>query len=157
DSASSAELYALLSALSEIPIKQSFAVTGSVNQFGQVQAIGGVNEKIEGFYDVCAGRGFKGGEGVLIPATNVVNLMLRQDVIAAVRAGRFRIYPVATIDEGIEILTGVAAGVAGKDGAYPRDSVNGRVAARLEAFADAARRFAQRAGDGHDDDEGEKK
>ena len=147
DSASSAELYALLSALSEIPIKQGFAVTGSVNQFGQVQAIGGVNEKIEGFYDVCAGRGMKGGEGVLIPASNVVNLMLRRDVVEAVRAGRFRIYPVTTVDEGIELLTGTAAGTPDAGGAYPPDTVNGRVAARLAAFANAARRFAMRSGE----------
>ncbi len=151
DSASSAELYALLSALAEVPVKQGFAVTGSVNQFGQVQAIGGVNEKIEGFYDVCAARGIKGGEGVLIPAANVVNLMLRKDVVEAVRAGRFRIYPVTTIDEGIEILTGTPAGAPGRDGAYPPGTVNARVAARLEAFADAARHFALRAADGDDD------
>jgi predicted ATP-dependent protease len=149
DSASSAELYALLSALSDIPIKQGFAVTGSVNQFGQVQAIGGVNEKIEGFYDVCVGRGLKGGEGVLIPASNAVNLMLRRDVVEAVRAGRFRVYPVTTIDEGIEILTGVAAGTQDSGGRYPPETVNSRVAARLEAFANAARHFAMRAGDGN--------
>ncbi len=158
DSASSAELYALLSALSEVPIKQGFAVTGSVNQFGQVQAIGGVNEKIEGFFDICAGRGFKGGEGVLIPASNVVNLMLRRDVIEAVRAGRFAVYPVETIDQGIEILTGVAAGAAGPDGAYPPGTVNARVAARLAAFANAARQFAARSGEGNGEDlEGKKK
>jgi lon-related putative ATP-dependent protease len=158
DSASSTELYALLSALSDIPIRQGLAVTGSVNQFGQVQAIGGVNEKIEGFFDVCAGRGFKGGEGVLIPASNVVNLMLRQDVIDAVRAGRFAIYPVETIDEGIELLTGVPAGAAGPDGAYPPETVNARVAARLAAFANAARRFAARPGEGNgDDQEGKRK
>ncbi|HEY7609851.1 MAG TPA: ATP-binding protein [Alphaproteobacteria bacterium] len=159
DSASSAELYALLSALAEIPIKQNFAVTGSVNQFGQVQAIGGVNEKIEGFFDVCAARGMKGGEGVLIPASNVVNLMLRKDVVEAVRAGRFRIYPVTTVDEGIEILTGVAAGAAGADGAYPPGTVNASVAARLEALAEAARRFTMRGAvsDGNGEGEGEKK
>jgi len=151
DSASSTELYALLSALSEFPITQGFAVTGSVNQFGEVQPIGGVNEKIEGFYDVCVGRGLKGGEGVLIPVSNVVNLMLRKDVIDAVRAGRFRIYPVTTIDEGIEILTGVPAGALGADGRYPPGSVNARVAARLEAFANAARRFAPGARDGEDE------
>ena len=157
DSASSTELYALLSALSEIPIRQALAVTGSVNQFGQVQAIGGVNEKIEGYFDVCAGRGFKGGEGVLIPASNAANLMLRRDVVEAVRAGRFAIYPVETIDQGIEILTGVAAGAAGPDGAYPPGSVNGRVAARLAAFAAAARRFAARPGEGNGDEQEDKK
>ena len=157
DSASSTELYALLSALSGIPIRQGLAVTGSVNQFGQVQAIGGVNEKIEGFFDVCAGRGFKGGEGVLIPASNVANLMLRRDVVEAARADRFAIYPVETIDQGIEILTGVAAGAAGPDGAYPAHSVNGRVAARLAAFADAARKFAAPPGEGSGNDQEGKK
>jgi lon-related putative ATP-dependent protease len=158
DSASSTELYALLSALSEVPIRQGLAVTGSVNQFGQVQAIGGVNEKIEGFFDVCAGRGFKGGEGVLIPASNVTNLMLRRDVIDAVRAGRVAIYPVETIDEGIEILTGVPAGDAGPDGAYPPETINARVAARLAAFANAARQFAARPGEANEDDrEGKRK
>jgi len=135
DSASSTELYALLSAIGEIPLKQGFAVTGSVNQAGEVQAIGGVNEKIEGFFDVCAARGLTGEQGVLIPATNVVHLMLRGRVVDAVRAGRFRIFPVATIDQGISILTGLPAGVAGPDGNYPPDSVNGRVEARLRALA----------------------
>jgi predicted ATP-dependent protease len=143
DSASSAELYALLSALADLPIRQNLAVTGSVNQFGQVQAIGGVNQKIEGFFDVCAARGLAGDEGVLIPASNVVNLMLRRDVVDAVRARRFHVYPISTIDEGIELLTGTPAGVAGADGAYPAGSVNARVAARLDAFARAARRFAR--------------
>ena len=156
DSASSAELYALISALADAPIKQNFAVTGSVNQFGQVQAIGGANEKIEGFFDVCSGRGLNGDEGVLIPASNVVNLMLRKDVVDAVRAGRFRIFPVATVDEGLEILTGVAAGEAGPDGAFPAGTVNARAAARIEAFATAARRFALRAPEGEDESEGGK-
>ncbi|MDP5333643.1 MAG: AAA family ATPase, partial [Paracoccaceae bacterium] len=110
DSASSAELYALLSALSGLPIRQGLAVTGSVNQAGQVQAIGGVNEKIEGFFDICAARGLTGDQGVLIPASNVPHLMLRADVVAAVAAGQFHVMPVRTIDEGIAILTGVAAG-----------------------------------------------
>jgi predicted ATP-dependent protease len=157
DSASSAELYALLSALADLPIGQCFAVTGSVNQFGQVQAIGGVNEKIEGFFDVCVARGLNGGEGVLIPSANVVNLMLRQDVVAAARAKRFAIYPIETIDEGIELLTGTPAGAAGPDGAYPPETVNARVAARLEAFAAAARHFAVRAAEGDGAGEGEGK
>jgi predicted ATP-dependent protease len=152
DSASSAELYALVSALADAPIKQGFAVTGSVNQFGQVQAIGGVNEKIEGFFDVCVGRGLKGDEGVLIPASNVVNLMLRKDVVEAVRAGKFRIFPVSTIDEGLELLTGVPAGAPGPDGAYPAGSLNARAAARLEEFAAAARRYALRAPEGGEGD-----
>ncbi|MDD3651413.1 Lon protease family protein, partial [Immundisolibacter sp.] len=119
DSASSAELYALLSALAEAPIRQSLAVTGSVNQFGQVQAIGGVNEKIEGFFDICLARGLSGEQGVLIPASNVQHLMLRVDVRDAVADGRFHIYAVRTIDEGIELLTGLPAGVADAEGNYP--------------------------------------
>ncbi|MGE0255095.1 MAG: AAA family ATPase [Alphaproteobacteria bacterium] len=136
DSASSTELYALLSAIGEIPIRQGFAVTGSVNQAGEVQAIGGVNEKIEGFFDVCAAHGLTGEQGVLIPAANVVHLMLRGRVVDAVRAGRFRIFPVETIDQGIAILTGLPAGAPGPDGAWPSDSVNGRVEARLRAMAE---------------------
>jgi len=143
DSASSAELYALLSALAEAPIRQSLAVTGSVNQLGQVQAIGGVNEKIEGFFDVCKAAGLADGQGALIPAANVKHLMLRQDVVDAVAAGRFHIYAVETIDRGIEILTGIPAGTPDEKGAYPADSINGRVEARLAAFAEAARKFAR--------------
>ncbi len=134
DSASSTELYVLLSALSNVPIKQSLAVTGSVNQFGQIQAVGGVNEKIEGFFDICRMRGLTGYQGVLIPATNVVNLMLRQDVVEACKAGMFHIYPIATIDEGIEILTGLPAGQCDENGRYPEDSVNGKVQKRLHQF-----------------------
>ncbi|CUS02324.2 Peptidase S16 lon domain protein [Candidatus Promineifilum breve] len=141
DSASSAELYALLSALSGAPIKQSLGVTGSVDQRGQVQTIGGVNEKIEGFFDVCRARGLTGDQGVLIPAANVENLMLRHDVVEAARAGQFHIYPIATVDEGIALLTGIAAGEVGEDGAYPADSINGRVMARLAVFADKQRAF----------------
>lgn len=143
DSASSAELYALLSALAEAPIRQSLAVTGSVNQLGQVQAIGGVNEKIEGFFDICKATGLADGQGVLIPAANVKHLMLRQDVVDAVAAGQFHIYAVDTVDRGIEILTGIPAGVPDEKGAYPPDSINGRVEARLAAFAKAARKFAR--------------
>src|SRR5213083_851132 len=118
DSASSTELYAILSALSELPIKQNLAVTGSVNQKGEVQAIGGVNEKIEGFYKTCKAKGLKGDEGVMIPRSNVQHLMLNEQVVEAVRQGRFHIYPVSTIDEGIEILTGVNAGQLKTDGTY---------------------------------------
>jgi lon-related putative ATP-dependent protease len=142
DSASSAELYALLSALAGAPIKQSLAVTGSVNQRGQVQAIGGVNEKIEGFFDLCQARGLTGEQGVLIPAANVRHLMLRADVVAAVAAGKFHIYPVTTIDEGIEILTGFVAGEADRNENYPEDSLNGRVVARLIALAEKQRAFS---------------
>ena len=146
DSASSAELYALMSALADMPIKQSFAVTGSVDQLGRVQAIGGANEKIEGFFDACAARGLTGEEGVLIPKTNVEHLMLRQDVIEAVKAGRFRVFAVETVDEGIEILTGVPAGTPDEDGDYPIGSVNGRIVARLAVFARKARTRAVREG-----------
>ena len=142
DSASSAELYTLLSALSDLPIKQSFAVTGSVNQHGQVQAIGGVNEKIEGFFDLCQARGLTGEQGVLIPTANVKHLMLRHDVVAAVSAGQFHIFPVSTIDEGISLLTGVPAGELDEAGNYPDDTVNGRVIARLTSFAEMQRAFA---------------
>lgn len=141
DSASSAELYALLSALAGAPIKQGLAVTGSVNQLGQVQAIGGVNEKIEGFYDVCAARGLTGNQGVLIPEANVKNLMLREDVREAVAAGRFHIYPVSHVDEGIEILTGIPAGEPDDEGNYPEGSLNAMIVERLETVAKTARRF----------------
>ena len=124
DSASSTELYALISALSGVPIKQGIAVTGSVNQKGEVQAIGGVNAKIEGFFEVCKVKGFTSGQGVMIPASNVRNLMLKDEVIEAVQAGNFHIWSVETIDEGIEILTGKKAGRLKKDGTYEKGSIN---------------------------------
>ncbi len=136
DSASSAELYALLSAIAEAPIRQSFAVTGSVSQRGQVQAIGGVNEKIEGFFDICKARGLSGDQGVLIPASNVRHLMLRQDVVDAVAAGKFNVYPVETIDQGIELLTGIPAGEQDDEGNYPPETINGRVQKRLNELAE---------------------
>jgi predicted ATP-dependent protease len=139
DSASSAELYALLSALAETPIRQSLAVTGSVNQLGEVQAIGGVNEKIEGFFDACSARGLTGDQGVLIPASNVKHLMLRRDVVEAVEQGRFNVHAVATVDEGIERLTGVPAGERGADGRFPPESINGRVEARLIGYSERMR------------------
>jgi lon-related putative ATP-dependent protease len=151
DSASSTEIYALLSALSGAPVKQSFAVTGSVNQNGEVQAIGGANEKIEGFFDICKGRGLTGDHGVLIPASNVKHLMLRAEVVEAVRDGKFQIYPVETIDQGIELLTGVPAGERDGAGHYPEGTINHMVEARLADFADKARRYAGRdAGEGDD-------
>ncbi len=143
DSASSTELYALLSALSGLAINQGIAVTGSVNQMGQVQAIGGVNEKVEGFFDVCAARGLTGTQGVMIPKSNVRNLMLKSEVRAAAEAGKFRIWGVSTIAEGIEILTGVPAGERGADGKFPEGSVNRRAEERLISFAEARRRFAR--------------
>jgi predicted ATP-dependent protease len=136
DSASLAELCALLSNLAGVPIKQSLAVTGSVNQLGQVQAIGAVNEKIEGFFDICVARGLHGDQGVLIPATNIDNLMLRHDVVAAARAGKFRIYAVDTVDQAIAILTGEPAGQLGADGTYPAQSINHRVATRIAELAE---------------------
>ncbi|MDP6343541.1 MAG: AAA family ATPase, partial [Alphaproteobacteria bacterium] len=155
DSASSAELYALLSALSELPIDQGLAVTGSVNQHGEVQAIGGVNEKIEGFFELCAARGLTGRQGVLIPRANVANLMLRGEVVAAVRAGKFAIYPVSTIDQGIELLTGRRAGRLGKSGRYPAGSVNRLVQDRVHELADKRRLFARRGRDDGDDNNGD--
>ncbi len=146
DSASSTELYALLSALSGVPIKQSFAVTGSVNQHGQVQAIGGANQKIEGFFDLCASRGLTGKQGVMIPASNVQHLMLREDVVEACEAGRFAIYPVSTIDQGIELLTGVAAGERASDGGYPAGTINRLVEDRLIGLAEARRDFMKGTG-----------
>jgi lon-related putative ATP-dependent protease len=146
DSASSAELYALLSALSDLPIRQSLAVTGSVNQLGEVQAIGGVNEKIEGFFDTCAARGPVEGQGVLIPASNVKHLMLRADVREAVELGRFAVYPVRTVDEGIEILTGAPAGERTPAGRFTDGSVNARVEARLVGFSERLRALHARDG-----------
>jgi lon-related putative ATP-dependent protease len=142
DSASSAELYSMLSALADVPLRQDLAVTGSVNQRGEVQAIGGVNEKIEGFFDICKARGLSGTQGVLIPQANVQHLMLRKEVIEACEGGRFAIYPIATIDQGIALLTGRAAGARGTDGAYPPESINRRVEDRLRAFANIRRNFA---------------
>jgi predicted ATP-dependent protease len=142
DSASSAELYALLSALAEIPIRQSLAVTGSVDQLGRVQAIGGVNEKIEGFFDICRARGLTGAEGVLIPAANVKHLMLRDDVVDACRCGLFAVYAVESIDQGIGILTGVPAGDADAKGEFPVGTVNRAVARRLAGFARRAMKLA---------------
>jgi len=142
DSASSAELYALLSALAETPLKQSLAVTGSVNQHGEIQAIGGVNEKIEGFFDVCNRRGLSGEQGVLIPAANVKHLMLRRDVVEAVAQGKFHIYPVRTVDEGIELLTGLPAGERDENGLYPDGTINQRVEVKLLILAEQARAFA---------------
>jgi lon-related putative ATP-dependent protease len=143
DSASSTELYALLSAIADVPIKQSLAVTGSVNQHGQVQAIGGVNEKIEGFFDICKARGLTGDQGVLIPVSNIKHLMLRQDVVDAVSEGKFHIYPVETIDQGIEMLTGIPAGEADEKGAYPEDSLNGLAQAKLSEFAERRAAFVK--------------
>ncbi len=134
DSASSTEYYCMLSAIAEIPIKQSLAVTGSINQFGEIQPIGGVNEKIEGFFDVCKYNGLTGEQGCIIPRTNVVNLMLREDVVEAVENGQFHIYAIDTVDDGIELLTGMKAGKADKRGKFPKGSVNYLVQQSLEEY-----------------------
>jgi lon-related putative ATP-dependent protease len=141
DSASSTELYAILSALSGLPIRQSLAVTGSVNQKGEVQAIGGVNEKLEGFFEVCKVQGLTGEQGAMIPASNVQNLMLKEEIAEAAKAGKFRIYPVRTIDEGIEVLTGVPAGERRADGTFPEGTVNYLVDRRLREMAETFREF----------------
>jgi lon-related putative ATP-dependent protease len=152
DSASSTELYALLSALADAPIKQSLAVTGSVNQFGQVQPIGGVNEKLEGFFDACSSQGLTGEQGALIPASNVRHLMLREDVVEAVKQGRFHICAVSRIEEGIELLTGRPAGAPNEEGEYPEGSVYAAVAAKLAAYADASKEHHDREPERQDDD-----
>ena len=156
DSATVAELCALLSALSRVPIRQSLAVTGSANQRGQIQPVGGINEKIEGFFDVCQAIGLNGEQGVVIPTTNVPHLMLREDVVKAAREGRFHIYAVSTIDEAIEVLTGVSAGEADENEEYPAESVNGKVKARLEAFAETRHEFAKPGEGDEDQDEDDK-
>jgi len=141
DSASSTELYAILSALADLPIKQNFAVTGSVNQKGEVQAIGGANEKIEGFYAVCKARGLKGDEGILVPRSNIQHLMLNEEVVVAVKQGKFHIYPIESIDDGIELLTGVKAGERKSDGSYELGSVHYRVDKRLTDMAKGLTQF----------------
>jgi lon-related putative ATP-dependent protease len=141
DSASSTELYAILSALSGLPINQALAVTGSVNQKGEVQAIGGVNEKLEGFFEVCKAKGLTGKQGAMIPASNVQNLMLKEEIIEAAQAGKFAIYPVSTIDEGIEVLTGVKAGERRPDGTFEEGTVNYLVDKRLKEMAETMKEY----------------
>ena len=143
DSASSTELYAILSRLADAPIKQGVAITGSVNQRGEIQAIGGLNEKIEGFFEVCRARGLNGEQGVLIPASNVRNLMLKEEVVEEVKAGHFHIYTANTIDEGLEVLTGQKAGQYSGDGGFEPDSINDKVQKRLVALAEMLRDFTK--------------
>ncbi len=143
DSASSTEYYCLLSAISGIPIKQNIAVTGSINQFGEIQPIGGVNEKIEGFFDVCKHQGLTGDQGVIIPRTNVADLMLREDICQAVEDGNFNVWAVDTVDDGIEILTGIKAGVLDKHGHYPKGTVNYAVQQGLAYFYKCYARYAK--------------
>jgi predicted ATP-dependent protease len=142
DSASSTELFALLSSLAGVPIRQALAVTGAVNQRGEVQAVGGVTHKVEGFFRVCQARGLTGEQGVILPRANVRNLMLRDDVIEAVRAGRFHLYTIAAVDEGMELLTGMSSGQPDSKGRYPDNSLNGRVFERLRTFGERVRTYA---------------
>jgi predicted ATP-dependent protease len=152
DSASPSELYSLLSQLSDKPLAQGIAVTRSINQNGEVQAIGGAKQKIKGFFDVCKAKGITGEQGVMIPRDNMQNLALRDDVEEAIQAGQFTIYAVATIDEGIEVLTGVAAGEFQEDGAYPEGTIRRLVEERLEEMAEISRNFGK---DNDSGDEGE--
>ena len=134
----------MLSALADVPVEQGFAVTGSVNQHGEVQAIGGVNEKIEGYFDICQSRGLTGKQGVLIPRSK--HLMLRPDIVEAVRKNRFRVYGISTINEGLSVVTGVNAGDRNSKGVFPAGSVNAKVEARLNELADQRRDFARQDG-----------
>jgi predicted ATP-dependent protease len=142
DSASSTELYAIISSLSNVPIKQNIAVTGSVNQIGEIQPIGGVNEKIEGFFDICMRQDQKGFYGVMIPHANIKNLMLKQEVREAVEKGIFAIYAVKTINEGISILTGIEAGEADEQGNFPPHCVNEKVVSHLKKLAEIVKQFS---------------
>jgi ATP-dependent Lon protease len=141
DSASSTEIYALLSALSELPMRQDIAVTGSMNQRGDIQAIGGVNEKIEGFFDTCRIEGLSGTQGVMIPAANVEDLMLREDVLEAVKSGKFHIWPIGRVEQGVELLTGIRAGQRNGDGGFEKDTVFARVDERLREMAKTMKEF----------------
>ncbi len=155
DSASSTELYALLSSLAGVPLRQEIAVTGSVDQHGMVQPIGGVNQKIEGFFDICKAKGLTGTQGVMIPATNEKNLMLRDEVIEAVRSGRFHVYSVRTVDEGLEILTDMPAGIR-ENGSYPEGTVNHLVEKRLLQFLEGLKKHGAPAGEGGEAKGGDK-
>jgi predicted ATP-dependent protease len=154
DSASSTELYVLLSALTEVPIQQGIAVTGSVSQKGEIQPVGGVTRKIEAFFDICEHKGLTGQQGVVIPAKNVRNLMLKQQVVDAVKDGKFHIYPISTIEEGIEILTGIEAGALQPDGSYPEGTLFRKADDRLRAIAEIVKAFGkdEEAGGGKGDD-----
>jgi predicted ATP-dependent protease len=158
DSASSTELYVLLSALTEVPIQQGIAVTGSVSQKGEIQPVGGVTRKIEAFFDICKHKGLTGQQGVVIPAKNVRNLMLKQAVVDAVKDGKFHIYPISTIEEGIEILTGMEAGALQPDGSYPEGTLFRKADDRLKAIAEIVKAFGKdeeaRGGKGDDNERG---
>ena len=135
DSASSTEIYAILSSLSNVPLRQDIAVTGSVNQMGEIQPVGGINQKIEGFYYTCKSQGLTGTQGVIIPEQNRKDLMLREDVVEAVKKRKFHIYAISTIDEGLEILTGMKAGKKGAGGGFEKDSIHARADITLGEFA----------------------
>jgi predicted ATP-dependent protease len=153
DSASLAETCVLLSAIARVPLRQRLAVTGSINQHGRVQAVGGISEKVEGFFDVCAQAGELDGHGVLVPAANVEHLMVKAAVREAVAEDRFRIYPIASFEEAIELMTGLPAGSRGDDGTFPRNGFDRRVADRLASFEKAAR--SKRRGDDADEEDGD--
>jgi predicted ATP-dependent protease len=148
DSASSTEIFALLSSLSDVPLRQDLAVTGSVNQKGEVQPIGGVNEKIHGFYDICRIQGLTGKQGVIIPKLNLVDLMLRKDVVKSIEEGKFHIYAIGTIDEGVELLTGIKAGRQMADGSFERGTVYAKADAKLAKFAEQMKEFMDGGDDG---------
>ncbi len=150
DSASSTELFALISSLAQVPIKQGIAVTGSVNQNGEIQAIGGVNEKIEGFFQVCKAKGLTGEQGVIIPSANVKHLMLKDEVVEAVKAGQFHIWAIDTVEEGLEILTGIPAGERDSKGKFPKDTIYYRVEQRLIELARTAEKFRKKISGGEE-------
>ncbi|PNX50688.1 MAG: ATP-dependent protease, partial [Thermoplasmata archaeon M9B2D] len=154
DSATCAEMYALLSSIAGIPLSQSLAVTGSMDQNGDVQPIGGVNEKIEGFFELCKSRGLDGSHGVIIPQKNVINLMLNQDVIDAIEEGQFRIYAIDTMEEGMEILTGMKTGALSEDGTYLEGSINFLIEQRLTAITEALREKKDKKNNDSDENEG---
>ena len=141
DSASLAELFALLSALSGIPIRQDLAVTGSIDQQGIIQPVGGINDKVEAFFDLCSAKGLTGTQGALIPKTNRDAVMLRQDVVAAIEAGKFHLYEVATVEDGVALITGTPAGDHGSEGAYAEGTVFHAIDRRLDQFHQAMRAF----------------
>ncbi|HKZ46945.1 MAG TPA: S16 family serine protease, partial [Thermodesulfobacteriota bacterium] len=143
DSATCTEFYALMSSLSGLPLNQGIAVTGSMNQLGEVQPIGGVNEKIEGFFDVCAAKGLTGKQGVIIPKKNVKHLMLKNEVVLAVKGGKFAVYPIERVEQGLEILTGTPAGERQPDGTYPAETIHYLVAKRLKELAKTLKEFGK--------------
>jgi len=153
DSASCAELCTLLSSLADVPIKQTMAITGSVSQKGEVQAIGGVNEKIEGFFDLCENRGLTGEQGVIIPASNVRHLMLKKEVVAAMEQGKFSVTAVNTVDEAVKLLTSLEAGERDDAGNYPAESINGRVEATLQTFARDLQQFGKKGQENDDNND----